>query len=196
MQVLQKSDTSGRLVKWSVELGEYNIRYELRPAIKAQVLANFLIECTPVKVKIKDIKEDVPEQSFWVLYVDGSSSFNKSGTGLVLISLDGWTLQYALRFHLKVTNNEAEYEAVIKGLTLAKYLEVQRIRVFNDSQLVINQIKGEYKVRDEGMAKYLTKVRSLVFTFQYCYFFRIPRENNCRADVLLMVAVAKDIPQM
>ncbi|GAV76744.1 RNase_H domain-containing protein [Cephalotus follicularis] len=124
----------GGLVKWPVELWEYDIPYKSGLAIKAQVLVDFVIECTPTKVKIEDMGEDTPEQSFCTLYVDGSSSINGSGVGLMLISPDGWALQYALRVQFKATNSEVEYEEVIKGLTLTKHLEVHRIRVFSDSQ--------------------------------------------------------------
>ncbi|GAV73867.1 RVT_3 domain-containing protein [Cephalotus follicularis] len=157
-QVLQKPKTLERLVKWSVELGEYDIQYEPRPTVKAQVIVDFIIEYTPTKVKIEGGKEDILENDFWSLYVDGFLSFNRSGAGLVLISPDRWILQYAPRFQFKATNKKEEYEAVIKGLILAKHLKVQKIRVFSNSQLMINQINGEYEARDKEMIKYLSKV--------------------------------------
>ncbi|GAV82426.1 RVT_3 domain-containing protein, partial [Cephalotus follicularis] len=195
-QVLKKQETSGRLVKWSVELKEYDIRYEPRSAVKAQVLTNFIIECSPIKVKSKEEKYNILEKNFWSLYVERSSSFNGSGAGLVLISPDGWMLQYAMRFQFKATNNEVEYEAIIKGLTLAKHLEVQKIRVFSDSQLVINQINGEYETRGEEMIKYLSKVRYLISKFQYCHLLRIPRADNNREYILSKLATVKEIPRM
>ncbi|GAV86725.1 RVT_3 domain-containing protein, partial [Cephalotus follicularis] len=96
----------------------------------------------------------------------------------------------------KATNNEAEYETMIKGLTLAKRIEVQKIRVFSDSQLMINQINGEYEARGEEMIKYLSKIRALISKFQYCHLERIPRAYNNRTDILSKLATAKEIPRM
>ncbi|GAV91482.1 LOW QUALITY PROTEIN: hypothetical protein CFOL_v3_34877, partial [Cephalotus follicularis] len=81
-QVLTKPDTSDRLIK--VELGEYDVKFEARPAIKSQVLADFVGDNTPTKCM-----EEVPSESergIWKLSVDGSSCISGSGAGLVLTS--------------------------------------------------------------------------------------------------------------
>ncbi|GAV86952.1 RVT_3 domain-containing protein [Cephalotus follicularis] len=85
------------------------------------------------------------ERGIWKLSVDGSSCLTGSGVGLVLTSPDGWTLEYALRFKFKATNNEAEWEALIAGLTIAKHLEVQKIEASSDSQLMVGLENGEYE---------------------------------------------------
>ncbi|GAV74219.1 RVT_3 domain-containing protein, partial [Cephalotus follicularis] len=195
-QVLQKPDTLGRLVNWYVALGEYDIKYEFRPAIKAQLLVDFVTECTPTKERAEKSEEGPSMKNFWVLYVDGSSSMDRSRARLVLISPNGWTLQYALRFRFKATNNEVEYEAMIKGLTLTKHLEVHRIRILCDSQLVVNEMNGEYGAKDEGRNKYLAKVRSLISKFDDCQFVKIPREENNRANMLSKLALVEEIPYM
>ncbi|GAV57838.1 hypothetical protein CFOL_v3_01374 [Cephalotus follicularis] len=105
-QVLAETDTSGRLVKWFIELGEYDVRYEARPAIKSQVLADFMGNNTLTECMEDDSSEN--EKGIWKLSVDGSSCVSRSGAELVLTSLDGWTLEYALRFGFKTTNNEVE----------------------------------------------------------------------------------------
>ncbi|GAV82480.1 RVT_3 domain-containing protein, partial [Cephalotus follicularis] len=128
---LAKPDTSGRLIKWSVELGEYDVKFEVRPAIKSQVLANFIGDNTTIECMEENPSEN--ERGIWKLSVNGSSCITGSRTGLVLISPDGWTLEYALRFRFKATNNEAEWEALIAGLTIAKHLEVQKIETLSDS---------------------------------------------------------------
>ncbi|GKV15609.1 hypothetical protein SLEP1_g26385 [Rubroshorea leprosula] len=66
-----------------------------------------------------------------------------SGAGAVLIGLDGFKTEHALRFRFQATNNAAEYEALIYGLKVALELKAQNIRVFSDSQLVINQSNGQ-----------------------------------------------------
>ncbi|KAK3033998.1 hypothetical protein RJ639_033283 [Escallonia herrerae] len=82
-RILHKSDVSGRLVPWSIELGEFNIHYKPRPSIKGQALADFIVECT---LPIED-EEQLPQQEgpfTWTLHVDGSSNANESGAGLIL----------------------------------------------------------------------------------------------------------------
>ncbi|GAV64087.1 hypothetical protein CFOL_v3_07605 [Cephalotus follicularis] len=122
-QVLPKPDVSSILIKWSVELGEYDIKYEARPAIKSQVLADFVGDHTLTEC----MEEDTSEEGVMETFSGWPSSVSESGVGLVLTSPDGWTLEYALRFGFKATNNEAEWEALINGLTIAKHLEVLKI---------------------------------------------------------------------
>lgn len=74
----------------------------------------------------------------WKLFVDGSSGSGGSGTGLVLISLDHYKTSHPIRFDFKASNNEAEYEALIAGLHLARELVVKAIEVFSDSMLIVN----------------------------------------------------------
>ncbi|GAV59806.1 hypothetical protein CFOL_v3_03337 [Cephalotus follicularis] len=126
-QVLAKPDSPGRLVKWFVELGQYDVKYEAIPAIKSQVLADFVGDNTPTDhVREKEGSSDI-EESQKGLSVDGSSWVSASGAGLVLSSPYGWTLEYALRFGFKATNNEADWDALIIGLTIVKHLEVQTL---------------------------------------------------------------------
>ncbi|GAV68481.1 hypothetical protein CFOL_v3_11984, partial [Cephalotus follicularis] len=115
-QVLAKPDTSGRLIKWVVELGEYDLNFKARPTIKSQVLADFVADNTPMDCMEEDPSEN--ERGLWKLSVDGSSCITGSGVRLVLTSPDGWTLEYALRFEFKATNNEAEWESLIAWLTI------------------------------------------------------------------------------
>ncbi|GAV87710.1 RVT_3 domain-containing protein [Cephalotus follicularis] len=96
------------------------------------------------------------ERGMWKLSVDGSFCFTGSGAGLVLTSLDGWTLEYDLRFGFKATNNEIEWEALIAGLTIVKHLEVQKIEASSDSQLVVGLARGEYEAQEDSIAKYLS----------------------------------------
>ncbi|KAL5554003.1 hypothetical protein UlMin_041404 [Ulmus minor] len=84
-QILQKPDTSGRLAKWSIELGEFDILFKPRTAIKGQALADFIAEFTYQPTNLELAKELVPSpSSLWHLYVDGSSTDNCSGAGVIL----------------------------------------------------------------------------------------------------------------
>ncbi|GAV75896.1 RVT_3 domain-containing protein [Cephalotus follicularis] len=125
--------------------------------------------------------------------MDGSSCIFESGAGLVLTSPDGWTLEYALRFGFKATNNEAEWEALIAGLIIAKYLEVQKIEASSDSQLVVGLVSGEYETREDSMAKYLAHVQNLKSAFQVFRILKMPIAENARADQLSKLATAEEL---
>nr|GEY23272.1 reverse transcriptase domain-containing protein [Tanacetum cinerariifolium] len=119
-QILNKAQASGKLEKYSVELGTYIIAYEPRNAIKGQVLSEFLSEA-PVGThteKFFRLPANVPNQDDvekWTLFTNGASNNKRSGAGLVLISPSGVEFMYALRINFTSTNNEAEYEALLAG---------------------------------------------------------------------------------
>ncbi|KAL0394901.1 UNVERIFIED_CONTAM: hypothetical protein Slati_4456300 [Sesamum latifolium] len=75
-QILRKPDTSGRLVKWAVELSKYDISYLPRTTIKAQALADFISELARISL------EDTSKEQKWLLHVDGSSTIQGSGAAL------------------------------------------------------------------------------------------------------------------
>ena len=83
------------------------------------------------------------------MFVDGASNSRESGAGVVLISPDGIMHEHSLRLSFNASNNEAEYEALIAGLGLAQALQIGNLEVSSDSQLVVNQVKGDYECRDE-----------------------------------------------
>ncbi|GAV66629.1 RVT_3 domain-containing protein [Cephalotus follicularis] len=126
------------------------------------------------------MEEDTSEEEkgLWMLSVGGSSCVSGSGAGLVLTSPDGWTLEYALRFRFKPTKNEAEWEALIAGLTIAKHLGVQKIEASSDSQLVVGLVSGEYEAREDSMAEYLAHFQSLKSAFQMLRVLKVPRAEN------------------
>ena len=120
-QILHKPETSGRLIKWAIELSEFDIRYKPRIAIKGQILADFIMEFTPAaSTEATQLTPDLP---IWRLSVDGATNAQGSSAGLILTSQDWINVEYALRFSFEASNNEAEYEVVIAGLNLAHSME-------------------------------------------------------------------------
>ena len=83
-QVLHKPKTSGRLMKWAIELSEFDIRYKPKTAIKGQVLANFVIEFT--QAEPTENTQTPTNLHIWKLSVDGATNAQGSGTGLILTS--------------------------------------------------------------------------------------------------------------
>ena len=119
-----------------------------------------------------------PGSARWKLFIDGSFNLRGSEAGLVLVSPDQFKTRQALRFNFKASNNEAEYEALIAGLGLARELEVQDIEVFSDSMLIVNQVMGEFQAKEKRMAKYLEKEKILLGQFMSQLITRIPRSEN------------------
>ncbi|XP_059654497.1 uncharacterized protein LOC132301242 [Cornus florida] len=191
-QVLRKPDTSGRLMKWSVELGEFDIQYKPRTALKAQVLADVIVEFTSEDRHEHGVDEQEETESTWTLYVDGSVNARASGAGLVLVSPEGECIKYAIRFGFKATNNEAEYEALLAGLMMAKALEVEQLIAYTDFQLITGQVQGEYEAKDEKMKTYLHKIEDIKGFFKKFSIHQIPREDNGQADALARLATAAE----
>jgi len=97
-------------------------------------------------------------------------------------------IEQALRFAFKASNNQAEYEALIAGMLLAKEMGAQSLLAKSDSQLVTGQVAGEYQVKDPQMATYLKYVQVLKGAFATFELVHVPREQNARADLLAKLA--------
>ncbi|XP_050241072.1 uncharacterized protein LOC126689967 [Quercus robur] len=183
-KAMNKLEAAGRLIQWAVELSEFDIRYQPRHAIKAQALADFIAEFTP------RCNDEVQEDKNWVVHVDGSSTQHTGGIGVVLQSPEGDKLKHRVRLQYRPTNNEVEYEALLKGLELAKSVEAESVLVLGDSSLVMGQINGTYEAKEERMKKYLERVLQFVKKFKKTNFIQIPREENVEADTLAKEASA------
>ena len=142
------------MAKWVVKLDKFDIQYYPRPSMKAQVLANFIAECTISDNKAEDIDDNIikeattPESdlgSTSVLHINGASNAYGSGVSLILINSEGVVTEYVLRFNFKASNNQAEYKALLVSLKIVKELEIDSLKVFTDSQRIVGQVKGELK---------------------------------------------------
>ena len=178
--ILHKPDLTGRMLQWAIELSEYGIEYQPRLSMKGQVMADFVVEYSQKPTQHKEPREE----EWWTLRVDGASRSSGSGVGLLLQSPLGEQLEQAIRLGFPASNNKAEYEAILSGLDLALTLSVSKLRVYNDSQLVVRHVQEEYEAKDERMTRYLTKVRDTLQRFVEWTIEKIPRTNNGRADAL------------
>ncbi|GFZ15781.1 hypothetical protein Acr_25g0001900 [Actinidia rufa] len=126
-------------------------------AIKAQTLANFMVESThettpeleATPPELETPKEQSLDEDFtrWMLFIDESFNQHGCGAGLILQTPSSDQMEYAIRIRFKVTNNEVEDEALLAGLRVATELGVDSLDVFSDSQLVVNQVQGDYLSR-------------------------------------------------
>ncbi|GFS42838.1 hypothetical protein Acr_00g0081980 [Actinidia rufa] len=147
--VLLKADLTGRLSKWSLELGQFDIKFSPRAAIKGQVDPGPPKENGPVEqrslpegveVIVEPPQVDLPLA--WQMHVDGARNSQGAGTGVVLKSLEGAIFEQCLRFNFPTTNNEAEYETLIAGLRSASKLEVPELYIYSDSKLVAREFNA------------------------------------------------------
>ncbi|XP_073152697.1 uncharacterized protein [Henckelia pumila] len=168
------------MVKWAVELSQYGIEYRPRPAIKAQILADFLVEMT--------VTQEESSTQTWMVYVDGSSASIGSGAGIVVESPQGDKFQYAVKFLFPAMNNEAEYEAFIMGIKLALSVGAKRLTIHSDSQLIVSQVNGNYEAKEDKMLEYLTQVNELLSRLDNYDIKQIPRGENESADRLSKLA--------
>jgi hypothetical protein len=102
----------GRIVKLSVELGEFDLEFCPRQAIKAQILVDFVSEWTETQ---QPPPAEKPEHL--KMYFDGSLNLEGAGADVLFILPQGDHLKYMLQIHYKASNNGAEYEALIHGLS-------------------------------------------------------------------------------
>ena len=116
------------MIQWAVELSEFDTKYQLRHVIKAQALADFIAEFTP---NYDDL--EVMEDKKWIIHVDGSSTQLAGGIGVVLQSLEGDRLKHKVHLQYQATNNEVEYEALLKVLELAKSVKAKSILILGYS---------------------------------------------------------------
>ena len=113
--------------------------------------------------------------------MDGSTTSEGSGAGLIIISPEGHVHEHALKFLFKASNNEAEYEALLAGMDLCYALGVEHLCAFSDSQLIVSQVKGEYEARNVAMMAYLTKVKEQSLSFKKFEIKHVPWSKNRQA---------------
>ena len=124
------------------------------------------------------------------MHTDGSSNRQAGGTGVVLLSPEGDVVECMIRLDFPTTNNEAEYEALVVGLDLARAAEATSVVIYCDSQVITNQINGDYECKGERMKLYLDQVKRRVDDLQ-AKIIQIPKGENEQADRLAKAALAE-----
>ena len=129
----------------------------------------------------------------WQIYVDGASSGNPgdSGAGIVISDGDGKELFRDSVFLGKMTNNMAEYEALLRALLKANEYGAKDVVVYTDSLLVANQVMGAYKINNDILRQYVVQVKKIISNFDHFAIQYIPREQNRIADKLAKNGIKK-----
>ncbi|XP_020705355.1 uncharacterized protein LOC110116200 [Dendrobium catenatum] len=204
--LMTRPTLSGRLARWSMILLQFDITFVPQRAVKGQTLADFLASHqipadSPLNDDLSDelvMSVEEQESPTWEFYFDGASSIKslrpyetpvvRVGLGLIFVSPEGHTLHYSYSLSEPHTNNEAEYEALIVGLELAIQMSIMRVKFFGDSQLIINQVAGIFKVLKLELLPYHDLAMELLCLFPEVTLVRVPRSENGRADALAKLA--------
>nr|GEX35776.1 reverse transcriptase domain-containing protein [Tanacetum cinerariifolium] len=213
--ILNKPEASGKLAKYAVELGAYNITYIPRNTVKGQVLADFLNE-VPVRTKHLEICSLANDKKVgeWTLFIDGASSLKGAGVGLVLIDPTRTEYTYAIRLNFTRTNNEVEYKVLLAGLRIARKMKVSALKdnwmtpiikcldegiwSKDENEARALQMKISQYVMEEGILfkkSYLAPMLRCVGSLQANYIIREVHEGACRMHAGARSMVAKIIRQ-
>ena len=181
---MSKLNVAGHMVQWAIELSQFDIEYRPRTVIKAQVLANLVVEFT--------LPNPDQEVEYWTTCSDGSSVTRLEDVDVIMTSPENDVLKYEVQLQFPTTNNEAEYEAVLTSLKVAKALGVRNLRLKTNSKLIVRKITNEYEAKEERMKKYLQLMSQLIDKFDDIRLELIPREEKSTADKVARLASTED----
>ena len=171
-----------------------------RTSVKGQVLTDLVAEFTEPLLEEEVATQSMDEKSvgtislqkplLWKVYMDGVANQRGSRVGLVLISLEKLTIKKSLRLGFSATNNEAEYETLLEGIFMVQKMGGKAVKMFSDSRLVVDQVKGELEARDERIQGYLSQARHLQSRFESFNLLHVPRSGNTHVDSLVTLATS------
>jgi ribonuclease HI len=178
--ILNNPSATGRVSLWGIELSPLDIMYEKRKAIKSQILPDFTAEWLELQ------SAGPPDlSSVWTMYFDSSKRIQGAGAGVVLISPQGDKLKYVLRMSFpQASNNEAEYEALLHEIKMAKACGATRLKIFGDSNLVVQQVMNKCDAISHNMTAYRNLYYYLEGIFDGCKISHVSRASNEEADNL------------
>ena len=198
--IIRSADYTGRIAKWGTILGAFDTKYMPRTSIKGQVLADLMVEFTEPEIEELPSNGNMDEKlagtisqyclPTWEVYLDGASNQKGSGVGLVLMSPKKVVIEKSLRLDFSVTNNEAEYKALLEGMVMVQRMGGKSIKLFLDSMLVVGQVRGKFEAKDERMQGYLNQVKCLQLKFDSFDLLHVLRSGNVHADSLAMLATS------
>ena len=134
----------------------------------------------------------------WKVYVDGAANQRESRVGLVLVSPEKITIEKSLKLGFSTTNNKAEYETLLMGMTMVQKMGGKTVEMFSNSRLVVDQVKGQLEAWDTRMQEYLSQVRRIQKKFEFFDLSYIPRNGNTHANSLATLATssAQNLPRV
>src|SRR3954468_9936472 len=172
--ILSNPGATGRVTEWNIELSPRDLQFKHPTAMKAQVLPDFLVEWAEVQTP-----GPLDLSNSWTMFFDGSKRQQGAGAGVVLVSPEGMKLIYVLQFKFShASNNEAEYEALIHGMRMAKTCGATRLVIYGDSNLVVQQVMRDCDAVADNMAAYHKLYNTLEVSFDGCELNYISRAQH------------------
>ena len=158
---------TGRIAQWLVLLSQYDIGLRTSKAVKIQAIVDLLAQF--LGEEESSLSKEIPSEvavvdapgKKWIMRFDGSATTTSNGVGIVLSCEDGDTIPLSFKLGFSCSNNVAEYEVYLIGLTIALSIGVKHMRVLGDSNLVVSQVKGDFALREQSLAAYRTWAQKL-----------------------------------
>jgi len=126
------------------------------------------------------------ENNKFIIFCDGGSRGNPGPAGLGAVIYDDkkHVLAELYKYLGETTNNQAEYRAVLTAIKKAKELKGQELEFYLDSELIVKQMSGEYRVKNKDLLPIFMEIRKYILEFKSVHFSHVPREQNTEADAL------------
>lgn len=136
----------------------------------------------------------------WVLLLQSAKKLlschkNGSGAGVMLVSSAQIRYYFSFRLQFSCTNNVAEYESLVQGLLLAQKRGIQTLKVYGDSELVVNQVRNQNMAKNTLLKSYRHRVWDLLENFNAFNIQSIPRRENKHVDRLAEIGASYDVPK-
>ena len=197
--LFEKPTLSGRLSRWLILLGEFDLKYVAKKNIRGSIASDFCVE-NPMEGE--DGREDFLDEDVldielrvWKMYFNGVVNQYGNRIGVLLITLEGSHIPLAVKLNFEATNNMAEYEACITGMEAFQEFGVKEAKVFGNSTLAIAQVQRLWKVKEEHLKSYEQYLEDLTKTFDRIEYPTIPRAQNQFVDALATLASLVEIPE-
>ncbi|XP_037495675.1 uncharacterized protein LOC119370840 [Jatropha curcas] len=154
-----------KMAKWVSVLAAYDLKFVQRKVVKGGALADQLVADQLAELPVEDQMQEVEfpdedllslESEVWEMYFNGASNYHGNGVGVVFKTPCGEYIPIAVKLDFDCTNNEAEYEACIKGLEAALEKEIKVLRVY--SNLIVSQALRKWKIKEERLVPYLQRL--------------------------------------
>jgi ribonuclease HI len=167
------------------------LKFESAKAVKGQIITDFITEHHDPPI---DLLEITP----WALFFDVSSCGKGGGVGILLILPRGEMFEFAIPIQPTVTNNQDEYEALLRGLQYLKEAKAILVEIYGDSELVIKQLNGQYECRNDILRNYYEECKEILKSFQYTTYSKEHNEevNRLAQSASIIEKTKKCLPKM
>lgn len=184
------------LLRYLAETLSFAKTLERFPSLTNDKLKSLLLEASELVEEITPKEKPIAEKL--TFYIDGASRGNpgKAAIGVVVMDGDGHVIDEIKRYIGVTTNNMAEYQSLIEAVTEGRRLGGSVVHIFSDSELLVRQINGVYKVRDEKLLDLYKEAKRLISGFSDFKIDHITRDKNSRADSLANEALDNHLKEV